>query len=135
MQLVSGRAQRDKDPVPPDFHPALTVICDHITHGSYLASFQVPSFTFSGCLLTDHQPPPPAQTAGEQGTEGALACRRGHSHQIHGDATRGCTMMSFTCLHILASPLAVRVYLQVINALVQPSGFEVTGYLQNWDNI
>lgn len=44
-------------------------------------------------------------------------------------------MMSFTCLQVPASPSAVRVYLQVINALVQPSGFEVIGYLQNWDNI
>lgn len=135
MQLVSGRAQGDKYLVPPDFHPALTVICDHIAHGSYLASFQVPSFTFSGCLLTDHQPPPQVQTAGEQRTEGALACRQGNSHQIHGDATCGCMMMSFTCLHVLASPSAVPVHLQVINALVQPYGFEVIGYLQNWDNI
>lgn len=61
MQLVSGRAQWDKGLVPPDFHPALTVICGHITHWSHLASLQVLSVTFSGCLLTDYQPssPPP----------------------------------------------------------------------------
>ena len=123
-----GKTRRGGSPQLTPILP-VTVFCEQTTHGSHLASFQVLSVTFSGCSFTDHPPPSPPHTVpGEQGTddprpantEFAETPRGGwrYSHKVFPSS-------GFTWT-------AVRACLRVTNALVQPSGFEVIGNMQNW---